>query len=58
MPIEQGYEMVDGERTGWYRWGSSGTKYYYKPGDASSRTRAKNNAREQQKAAYASGYDG
>jgi len=58
MPIQQGYSYKDGERKGWYRWGDSGKKYWYTPGDKSSRTRAKNNAREQQKAAYASGYKG
>jgi len=58
MPIQQGYEMRDGERKGWYRFGKSGAKFYYTPGDKSSRTRAKNNAKEQQRAAYANGYDG
>jgi hypothetical protein len=59
MPIVQGYEMQDGERRGYYQWNPpDGQRYYYTPGDKSSRTRAKNNAEEQQAAAYASGYDG
>jgi hypothetical protein len=58
MPLHQGYEQKDGERKGYYQWGTSGTKYYYTPGHAPSRSRAKNNAREQQQAARASGYDG
>jgi len=58
MPIKQGYEIVDGERKGYYQWGESGKRYYYTPGDKSSRTRAKNNAKAQQKAAYANGYNG
>lgn len=58
MPIIQGYTTKNGERKGYYQWGESGKRYYYSPGDKSSRTRAKNNAKEQQRAAYASGYDG
>lgn len=58
MPIKQGYEYKDGEKKGWYRWGDSGKKYYYTPGNESSRKRAKNKAEEQQEAAYASGYEG
>jgi hypothetical protein len=57
MPIQQGYTTKDGERRGYYQWGD-GTKYYYTPGDPSSRTRAKNKAKEQQREAYASGYEG
>jgi len=57
MPITQGYEQHRGERMGYYQWGS-GTKYYYTPGNETSRKRAKTNAEQQRKAAYASGYQG
>lgn len=57
MPIRQGYEMRDGKRWGYYQWGS-GTRYYYTPGNERARKTAKTKARNQQKAARASGYDG
>lgn len=40
-----------------YQWGS-GTKYAYTAGNADSRARAKRKAREQGRAAHASGYSG
>lgn len=58
MPIERGYQYVDGERKGFFRWSGGGEKYFYTPGHKPSRERAKNKAKEQQQAAYASGYDG
>jgi hypothetical protein len=57
MPIEQGYEMRDGKRWGWYRW-KSGEKYYYTPGNEQARKAAKTKAENQREAAHASGYDG
>jgi len=64
MPIQQGYERRSKEnakgnnRWGWYRWGDSGKKYYYTPGNDQSRKRARSKAEDQQAAAYASGYEG
>jgi len=58
MPINQGYEYRDGKKWGYYQWGSSGKRYYYTPGNDASRRAAKSKARQQQKAARASGYDG
>lgn len=57
MPIEQGYEMRDGERMGYYQWGS-GEKYYYTPGNERARKAAQTKAENQRAAAYAGGYDG
>lgn len=58
MPINQGYEVRDGKRWGYYQWGSSGKRYYYTPGNERARKRAKAKAEKQQAAAHASGYDG
>lgn len=58
MPIRQGYEQHRGQRMGYYQWGDSGKKYYYTPGNEIGRKRARTKARQQQEAAYASGYDG
>ncbi len=58
MPIRQGYAQHRGERMGWYKWGQSGKKYYYTPGNETARKRAKTKAEQQRDAAYASGYDG
>jgi hypothetical protein len=41
-----------------YKFGESGTCYTYTPGDASSRKSAKDKATAQERAAYASGYQG
>jgi hypothetical protein len=41
-----------------YRWGDSGKAYTYTAGNKSSRERAKSKAREQGRAARASGYRG
>jgi len=57
MPIEQGYEMRDGKRWGYYQWGD-GEKYYYTPGNEQARQGARTKAENQRAAAYASGYDG
>jgi len=40
------------------RWGSSGKKYYYTPGDKASMERARKKANKQGAAAHASGYEG
>lgn len=58
MPVRQGYTTRDGVRVGYYQFGQSGRKYLYEPGNERSRKAAKAKAREQQKAAYASGYKG
>jgi len=41
MPVEQGSTTKDGKRVGFFRWGKSGKKYYYRPKNEKSRTRAK-----------------
>lgn len=46
MPLKQGYE----DDMGWYRWGKTGKKYYYTPGDEKSRVRARNKAVKQGRA--------
>lgn len=58
MPIKQGYEQFRGKRMGYYQFGESGERHYYTPGNERARKRAKRKAEEQQRAAYASGYDG
>jgi hypothetical protein len=58
MPITQGYEQHNGRRMGYYKWGDSGKKYYYTPGNETGRKRAKTKAEKQRQAAYASGYNG
>jgi len=58
MPIEHGYTTRDGERYGYYRFGSEGKMYLYSPGNDASRRAAKSKARKQQQAARASGYEG
>jgi len=52
MPIKR---SVDSKGV-YYRWGESGKKYYYKPGNKRSRNIAYNKARKQEIAIYASGY--
>lgn len=54
MPI---HRSTDKEGT-FFQWGTSGKKFYFDPGSESSRTRALNLAKKQQKAIYASGYKG
>ncbi len=49
MPIER--VMQDGKPG--YRWGKHGHVYVYKPGDPASRSRAKNKALKQGRAAHA-----
>lgn len=56
MPIERGYTTRDGERVGYYRWGS-GKMYTYEPGNEESREEARDRAEAQRAAAYASGYE-
>lgn len=58
MPIEQGYTTRDGERRGYYRWGSHGKMYTYTPGNERSRKAARAKAVKQMRAAFASGYRG
>lgn len=40
------------------RWGKHGKKYYYRCGDGKARSKAKEKANEQGRAAHASGYRG
>lgn len=54
MPLQQGYTTRDGERKGWYRWGSSGRRYFYEPGNPRSRAQAKSLAKRQGRAIEAS----
>lgn len=54
MPVKSGKD----KKGNFLRWGSSGKKYYYKAGNATSRRRAYNKARRQARAARASGYKG
>lgn len=53
MPVKRGKDSSGS----FYRWGS-GKKYYYTVNDSVSRTRAKNRARLQERAARANGYKG
>jgi len=57
MPIHQGYEQHEGERTGYYQWGDAGTKYYYTPGNETEQKRAETKAEKQRGAAHTSGYE-
>lgn len=54
MPLQQGYTTRDGERVGWYRWGESGKRYFYEPGNPHSRASAKGLAERQGRAIEAS----
>lgn len=54
MPLEQGYTTRNGQRVGWFRWGSGGKKYYYEPGNEHSRASAKGLAKRQGRAIEAS----
>ena len=56
MPIYRGYTTVKGKRMGWFRWGDSGKKYTYIPGNERSRKSAKKKAVKQAQAAYSAGY--
>ena len=53
MPIHRGKDS----KGSFYRWGDR-KKYYYKSGNATSRTRALKKAQLQARAIYASGYRG
>lgn len=53
MPVKCG--KTDSKGT-YCQWGDSGKKYYYTPGDKSSREKARKKAAAQGVAAYASGY--
>lgn len=53
MPVMRGQD----EEGTYYRWGKTGKKYYYRPGDENSRRRAKLRAQQQGIAARASGYE-
>lgn len=50
MPINSGYEIIDGDQKGFYRYGKKGKKYYYTPGDDEGREKAYNKALKQMKA--------
>ena len=54
MPVQR---SKDGKGP-YYRWGNSGKKYHYEPGNKQSRDAAKKKAERQGRAARASGYQG
>ncbi|HEX6312474.1 MAG TPA: hypothetical protein VF152_12735 [Acidimicrobiia bacterium] len=54
MPVQRGRDR-DGP---YYQWGDSGKRYHYSSGDARSRSRAKQQATRQGRAARARGYRG
>ena len=54
MPTASGKDS----KGSYYRWGSSGKKYYYIPNDKKSREKAKEKANKQGIAIYASGWKG
>jgi hypothetical protein len=54
MPVARGTDA----KGSFYRFGSSGTKYYYKSGDVGSRKRARALAERQGRAIRASGWKG
>lgn len=54
MPTKAGKD----KKGSFYRWGSSGKKYYYTKGNKSSRRAAKSKADKQGRAAYSRGYKG
>ena len=56
IPTKCGLRDSDGKY--FCRWGSSGKKYYYTPGDDASKEAARKKANEQGQAAHAGGYEG
>jgi hypothetical protein len=52
MPVHRGKDS----NGSYYQWGKSGKKYYYTSGNKKSRDVAKNKAKKQAVAIYASGY--
>lgn len=54
MPTERGSDS----KGPFYRWGKSGAKYHYTPGNENSRKRAKEKADKQGRAIRAGGYRG
>ena len=50
MPIMREETTKDGERVGYFQYGSSGKKYYYEPGNKQSREKAYQKALKQMKA--------
>ena len=54
MPVKQGKDS----KGPYFRWGSSGAKYYFTAGNPDSRKKARDKASKQGKAAHASGYGG
>jgi hypothetical protein len=53
MPVHGGKDA-----RGYYmQWGDRGKKYYYQKDDAKSKMAAKRRAHQQERAAYANGYD-
>ena len=55
MPVERGYTTEDGKKVGYYRWGKSGKKYTYNPGNDKARERAKKKAARQGRAIKSGG---
>lgn len=54
MPVKMHHTVE-----GWYfQWGEHGKKYFFDPDDPSSKSKAKNNAARQGRAAFAHGYRG
>lgn len=53
MPVQKGTETVQGERKGYFKWGSTGKKYYYWLDSERSKTIAYNKALKQGRAIHA-----
>lgn len=51
--VDQGYEVRDGKRWGYYQAGSKGKRYYYTPNNEQARKTAKTRAERQQRAMMA-----
>ena len=58
MPVRLYYTTKNGKKVGYYKWGNSGKKYFFTPGNKASRKKAREKAREQEKAIHASGWRG
>lgn len=55
MPVERGYTTEDGKKVGYYRWGKSGKKYTYTPGNEEARKKARKKAERQGRAIKSGG---
>jgi hypothetical protein len=54
MPVQRSKDS----KGPYYRWGESGKKYHYEPGNKTARREAREKAEKQGRAARASGYQG